>query len=121
MICISILLLISISINCETNQTNWCPLIQTNGTYNEIGTYHRFLNNQGKADSVMFNRAGDKWLFDVLRNGSDEYDIHLMYDTVKHTEEKGILYRFSIYHSYPVFLGRGVVRRDCAVRKKVKI
>ena len=124
---ISILILISFSIDCQTpttDQLKWCPLIQTNGTSKELGIYHRFRNKGGEADFVMFNRAGDEWLFNVTHNRSQEYDIHLLYNTVKHIESnKGIAYRFGLYrHVLDKTTGIPVrTLHDCSVRQRVKI
>ena len=112
-----ILILISVSIDCQ----KWCPLIETNGTYSGLGIYHRFRNYEGEADFVMFNRAGDEWLFDVIYNGSDKYDIDLLYNTVKHIESnKRIVYGFGLYRNVWDLVGFPVrTLLDCSVTQRV--
>ena len=124
MISISILLLISVSIDCR----DWCPYVKPNGTYRGLGIYHQFRSRDVKeSDYVMFNRAGDEWIFNIIHNGSDKYDIHLFNNTVKHIESnKGVVFRFALYGYGPAnTLGhlRPNVHtyRDCTVRKRVKI
>ena len=87
-----ILILTSVSIDCE----NWCPYIKPNDTYKSLRMYYRFRNDEGEADFVMYNRAGAEWLFNVTHNGSDKYDIHLLYNTVKHTVDEAVLHRFGV-------------------------
>ena len=121
MLLISILLLISVSINCEDSVViprDWCPIVKPNGTYKGLRIYHRFLDINGSEEYVMFNSAGDEWLFKLGYNGS-EYDINILDDTLKHNTSEGVDYRFGIYFKEGTWLSRAV-SLDCAVRQIVK-
>ena len=101
MICISIVILISVSIDSMDSVVipkDWCPYVKPNGTYKGLGIYPRFRTTDVKEiDFVMFNRAGDEWLFNITHIGSDKYDIHLLDNTVKHTGYEGVLHKFGIF------------------------
>ena len=124
MIYITILILFSVSLNCQTTDpTDWCPLIQTNGASKELGIYHRFLNAESKAEFVMFNRDGEEWLFNITYDKTtDKYDIKLLYNTIKYKVE-AFVYRFGIFRYDPKWMhpGNPTQYQDCYVRRKVNI
>ena len=129
MLFVSILLLIFVSINCEnsviiatTDQLKWCPLIQTNGTINELGICHRFRDSLINAEYVMFNRAGAEWLFNVTYNKTnDKYGINLLYNTTKYKVE-GFVHRYGLFSYEPKSDRRlGTQRQNCYVSRKVNI
>ena len=116
MIRISILLLISVSMNCE----DLCPHIQQNGTNKGLGIYHRFRSTDEKdADFVMFNGAGYEWRFGLSYNEKDKYQIHMLNDTVKPTTGEGVAYRFGLYF-IEGWMPKTYAYIDCSVRDKVK-
>ena len=125
MISFSILILSSVSIFCVDSVVipqDWCHYVKPNGTYKGLRIYRRFLNKKGEADYVMFNRAGDEWLFNVTHIESDEYGIRLLDNTVKHIESnKGTVYRFGIYCKQEGRLSDSFTYLDCTVRQRVKI
>ena len=118
---ISILLLISVSINCEDSvfiPPDWCPYIKPNGTYKGLAIYRRYRSLEEKeSDFVMFNRAGDEWLFKFEYKGKDNYDIHVLNDTLKRNTSEGVLFRFGIYRKRES-IGRQYL--DCSVKQRVK-
>ena len=128
MLFISILLLISVSINCEdsvVSPLDWCPIVKPNGTYKGLGIYHRFHSVKGEANFVMFNSAGDEWIFELGYNRSHEYGIEMLSHTLKRNTSEGVDYRFSIYCKESKFVSPVpeilVTYLDCTVRKEVKI
>ena len=115
MLLISILLLISVSINCE----DWCPLIQTNGTYKGLGIYKQFYEADiEKYNLVMFNRAGDDWHF---KTGKDDYIIEMLNGTLYPKASTGYAYRFSIYFEERGTFSDTHIKVDCTVRNRVNL
>ena len=114
MFCLLILLLISVSIDCENHRQHLCSLIKPNGTYKGLGIYKRFFENYSE-EFVMFNRAGAEWLFDVTSaNMTGLFNIKLRADSVKNVQDRGVAYRFSSYHLSQTPM-------DCRVETAVKL
>ena len=122
---ISILILISFSIDCQTSTTDqlkWCPLIQTNGTSKELGIYRRFLNDQSETEYVMFNRDGEEWLFNITYHKlTPKYDIKLLNNTIQYNVKR-VVHRFGIYRYDPVWSPDDPTHyQDCSVKREVNI
>ena len=123
MFCILLLLLIPVSIDSHTtNQTDWCQHIHTNGKLKDLGIYHRFRNGEGEGDYVMYNRAGAEWLFNITFDGSDEYGIKWLKNTIEYIEDEGIVHRFGLYSITGKLNGKPYSAwQYCSVRQRVKI
>ena len=121
MICFSILLLISVFIDCR----DWCPYVKPNGTYSGLRIYHRY-NSTGEEVTdhyVMFNSAGDEWRFDLGYNQNDKYVINMLDNTVKHTGDEGVLHRFGVLTIIELRPELAIEYWDCSVsslQNKVK-
>ena len=109
-----ILLLISICID-SNDDYDWCPIIKPNGTYSGLRIYNRYgyatrgRKDEGVSLSHMSNRVVSFWRFDLIRNGSEGYDIKLWPNTVTPIEaDKRVVYRFG----FPYF--------NCWVERRVK-
>ena len=97
--CILIILLISVSIDCENQRQNWCSLINPNGVYKGLGIYRRYNSWDYQSNElVMFNRAGAEWLFDVTFDQKKQtFNIIMRDNSVKKIDDKGVVHRFGIF------------------------
>ena len=91
-----IVLMVSMS-ECE----DWCSLIKPNGSYKGLGIYHRWYErHEGKAEYVMFNRAGYEWKFEITgspQTGLKEMNISLIEGSLKRVDDRNVVNRFGIY------------------------